>query len=108
MNCTSDGMPTELLIARAFIKLSSIPPEAPEAMVSLASVGNCEIRMFLMWPADLDSGTLFWLELFDHCTRSAVDSFRCLTIKDAPPAFEDFMAQAAGLNNAGPGGAEAH
>ena len=50
--------------------------------------------------------TLFWLELVDHAASTSIDSFRCLRVRDAAPVFEDFMSQAAGLNNAGRGGAE--
>ena len=64
----------ELRIARAFVKLSSILEDGPEASVSLASIGNCEIRMFR--EPELDFGgvqPLFWLELFDHSTKRSVD-----------------------------------
>jgi hypothetical protein len=103
---TSGEVPTELLIARAFVKLALILPESSEAVVTLASVGTCEIRMLLSEPSDLDNGTLFWLELVDHAASTSIDSFRCLRVRDAAPVFEDFMSQAAGLNNAGRGGAE--
>ena len=41
---------------------------------------------------------MFWLELFDHVTKTSVDSFRCDRIKDAAAVFEDFMSQGANLN----------
>ena len=96
MNSTSETLLTELLIARA--KLSSIPVDISKPSVSLASIGNCEIRMFRGREADLDGMPLFWLELFDHVTKTSVDSFRCDTIKDAAAVFEDFMSQGANLN----------
>jgi hypothetical protein len=104
----SDKLLTELLIASGFVKLSSMPPENPDAAVSLASVGNCEIRMFLGWQADLVGLSLFWLELFDHVAGKSVDSFRCYRIKDAVPVFEEFVSQAARFNSPGPDDAESH
>src|ERR1700752_355733 len=107
MNSTSETTPCELRIASAYVKLSCIPEDGSGASVSLASIGNCEVRMFRERRADLD-GTppLFWLELLDHSTRRSVDSFRCLNLKDAAPIFEYFMSQADHLNKSGPGGAE--
>jgi hypothetical protein len=105
MNSRSERILTELLIARAFVKLSSIPEESSQTTLTLASVGNCEIRMFLGEQADVDGASLFWLELFDLGTNMAVDSFRCVTIRDAALAFEELMSQAACLNNPGASGA---
>lgn len=97
MNDTSETTLTELRIARAYVKLSCIPTDSSEASVSVTSMGDCEIRMFRR-EADLDGMPLFWLELFDHVTKTSVDSFRCDTIKDAAAVFEDFMSQGANLN----------
>jgi hypothetical protein len=93
---TSERTLTELKIAQAYVRLSCIPADSPEASVSLASIGSYEISM-VRWPeVDLDAVPLFWLELFDHQTKTAVDSFRCHRIKDAVPIFDDFVAQAGG------------
>lgn len=104
MNSTSETTPTELRIARAYIKLSCIPEDGSEASVSLASIGNSEIRMFRGREADY-SKALFWLELVDHGTKTSVDSFRCQKIKDAVPVFENFLSQAVDLNKPAPGSA---
>ena len=85
---------TELKIAQAYVRLSSIPEDSPEASVSLASITSCEIRMVRGPEADRDRVPLFWLELFDHNTKRAIDSFCCHRIKDAVPIFDDFVAQA--------------
>lgn len=98
MDSTSESLLTELRIARAFVKLSSIPVDGSKPSVSLASIGNCEIRMFRGRETDLDGIPLFWLELFDHLTQASVDGFRCEKIKDAAVVFEDFMSQGANLN----------
>jgi hypothetical protein len=92
---------TELKIARAYVRLSSIPADNPKASVLLASIGSCEIRMFRGSEAHPDGVPLFWLELFDHSTKMSVDSFICHRLKDAVPIFDDFISQAAGLNKAG-------
>ena len=98
MNSTSERLLTELRIARAYVKLSSIPVDISKPSVSLASIGNCEIHMFRGQEADLEDMPLFWLELFDHVTKTSVDSFRCDNIKDATAVFEDFMSQGANFN----------
>lgn len=91
---SSERTLTELKIAQAYVRLSSIPEDSPEASVSLASISSCEIRMVRGPEADLDRVPLFWLELFDHNTKRAIDSFCCHRIKDAVPIFDDFVAQA--------------
>jgi hypothetical protein len=104
---TSESSLTELRIARAFVKLSSNPEDGPEASVSLASIGNCEIRMFR--GPEVDFGgvpALFWLDLFDHNTKTSVDGFCCHRIKDAVPIFDDFISQAVRLSEPGGGGDE--
>ena len=102
MNSTSETA-LELRIARAYVKLWCIPEESPEASVLLASIGSCEIRMFRGPEVDFDGVPLFWLELFDHSTKTSVDGFSCHRIKDAVPIFDDFISQAGRLNK--PGGA---
>jgi len=98
---------TELRIARAYVKLSCIPEDSPEASVSLASIGSCEIRMFCGRQADSEGMPLFWLELFDHDTKTSVDGFSCHSIKDAVSIFDDFISQADRLNRLGPDAVEA-
>ena len=97
---------TELKIARAYGRLSSIPGNGPEASVSLASVGSCEIRMFRGSGADLDGNgaPLFWLELIDHSIKTSVDSCSCHGLKDAVAIVDNFISQASRLDKpVGPG-----
>ena len=96
---TSEWTLTELRIARAYVSLCSIPEDSPEASVSLASIGSHEIRMLAGPAVDLDSAPLFWLELFDHSTKTSVDSCCCHRLKDAVPVVCDFFAQVDDLNN---------
>jgi hypothetical protein len=91
---SSERTLTQLKLAQAYVRLSSIPEDSPEASVSLASIASCEIRMVRGPEVDLDGVPLFWLELFDHNTKRAIDSFCCHRIKDAAPIFDDFVAQA--------------
>ena len=107
MSDTPDGTFAELRIARAYVKLSCIPEHCSEASVSLASIGSCEIRMFRGLQADLEGIPLFWLELFDHGTKTSIDGFSCHSIKDAVSIFDDFISQADRLNRLGPDAAEA-
>ena len=97
---SSESALTELKIARAYVKLSSIPGDNPEASVLLTSIGSCEIRMFHGPVVHPDGVPLFWLELFDH-TKMSVDGYICHRIKDAVPMFDDLISQAAALNEPG-------
>ena len=102
MNSMSETTLAELRIARAYVKLSCIPEDSSEASVSLASIGNCEIRMFR--GPEVDGMPLFWLELLDHSAKTTVDSFSCHEIKEAVVIFDDFISQADRLKQyPGPG-----
>ena len=105
MNSSPEPTLIELRIARAYGKLSSISGDISKVSVSLARIGNCEIQMF-RW-LETQSGALFWLERFDHNTRTSIDSFQCHEMRDAVPAFEDLMSQADYLNSSDPSAAEA-
>jgi hypothetical protein len=59
-------------------------------MVSLAQIGNYEIRMLEASKAD---GPLFLIELFDHDAQSSVDSCVCDDIEEGVAAFEDFISR---------------
>jgi hypothetical protein len=102
MNSSPEPTLNELRIARAYGKLSSISGDSSKVSVSLARIGNCEIRMF-RWP-ETQSGALFWLELFDH--NMSIDSFQCHEIKDAAPVFEGLILQATHLSDLDPSSAE--
>ena len=92
---------TELRIARAYVSLCSIPEDSSKGSVSLASIGSHEIRMLADPAVNLDNAPLFWLELFDHSTKTSVDSFYCHRLKDAVPVVCDFFAQVDDLNKPG-------
>src|ERR1700731_4670214 len=100
----SERTRAELLISKAYAKLSAIPKDGSQASVSLASIGSYEVRMFLRRGTDLNGVPQFWLELFDHGTRRSVDSFLCHQVKDAAPIFEEFMSHAAAYLHKSPPG----
>jgi hypothetical protein len=95
---TSEWTLTDLRISKAYARLCTMPEDGPEALVSLASIGNHEVRMLAGPAVDLDSAPLFWLELFDHSMKTSVDSFRCYRLNDAALVFNDFVVHASELN----------
>lgn len=100
MSSISDKTLSELRIARAYINLLCIPEGSSKASVSIAWIGNCEIRIFEGSQTNSDDVPLFWLELFDHGAKTSVDSFTCHKFEDAVVVFEDFISQADHLKEA--------
>jgi hypothetical protein len=96
----SDKMLPALRIARAYVKLLCIPEASSEKSISLACIGNCEIRIFEGSQVTSDGVPLLWLELFDHGAKISIDSFSCHEIEDAVVVFEDFISQADHLKGA--------
>jgi len=86
-------MLTESKIEKAYVSLCAIRQESPEASVSLARIGSHEIRMLAAPEVDPDGAPLFWLELFDHSTKTSADSCSCRGFEDAVPVVYDFFAQ---------------
>jgi hypothetical protein len=87
-----DNRFSKLRITRAYIKLLCIP-EGDARMVSLAQIGNYEIRMLDASKADTADGPLFLIELFDYDAQSSVDSRVCGDIEEGVAAFEDFISR---------------
>src|SRR5438067_2161023 len=66
---------SELRIARAYIKLLCIPESSSGArMVSLARIGDLEIRLLEGLQLSSADAPPFWMELFDHKAQVSVDS----------------------------------
>lgn len=97
----SDNMRIKLRIASAYLQLSS-NAQGSGTCVSLASVGDCEVRIFAGF-VDSDGLPLFWLELFDHGANASVDGSCSHSIEDALTVFDDFVAQATRLELGGDG-----
>ena len=71
-------------------------------MVSLAWIGDYEVRMFEGSQASSADTPLFWMELFDHNARTSVDSCSDHEIEDAGGLFQDFILQAERSNESSP------
>jgi hypothetical protein len=85
----------ELRISQAYLKLLGLPQNAQGARtISLERIGTFEILMFDVSPDSATDAPLFWLELFDHATKSSVDSCSCTEIARAVTVFDDFVSLA--------------
>jgi hypothetical protein len=82
----------KLRITRAYIKLLCIP-EGAAKMVSLARIGNCEVRMFENSQIGSDAEALFSIDLFDHDTQSPVDICVCYDIEQAAAVYQEFISR---------------
>ena len=72
---------SKLRITRAYIKLLCIP-EGAAKIVSLARLGNYEVRMLESLQNSSDAVPLFSIELFDHDAQLPVDSCSCFDIDE--------------------------
>jgi hypothetical protein len=88
----TDNTFSKLRITRAYIKLLCIP-EGDARVVSLAQIGNYEIRMLEVSKSDTADRPLFLIELFDHDAQSSVDSRICDDVDEGVAAFEDFISR---------------
>jgi hypothetical protein len=91
--CNSSGIKfSKSRISRAYITLLCIP-KGVEKIVSLASIGNCEIRMLETSQIGCNAAPLFSIELFDHDGQSPVDSCICYSLDEGAAAFQDFISR---------------
>jgi hypothetical protein len=101
----SDETFSKLRIAQVYIRLLCILESKSEArMVSLAWIGDYEVRMFEGSQVSSVDAPLFWMELFDHNAQESVDSCSYHKIEDAGAVFEDFISQARCSNGSSPRG----
>ena len=89
---TSDIEFSKLRISRAYIKLLCIP-EGVAKIVSLARIGNCEVRMLDSSQVYNNAAALFSMELFDYDEQSPVDSCVCYSIDEGVAAFQEFISR---------------
>jgi hypothetical protein len=68
-------------------------PEGSARMVSLAGIGNCEIRMHIALRTNAGKEPLFVIDLFDHDAQLSIDSRFCYDIADGAVAFENFASR---------------
>ena len=88
----SDDNFTKLRISRAYFNLICLP-EGDVRMISLAWIGNYEIRMLEASPTRSADEPLFLMELFDHDAQSLVDSRTCYGIEEGATAFAAFISR---------------
>lgn len=88
----SDSNFSKLRISRAYFNLVSLP-EGDVKIISLAWIGNYEIRMLETSPTSSADDPLFLIELFDHDEQTLVDFRVCYAIEDGATAFEAFLAR---------------
>jgi len=84
---------TTLRISRAFVSLLS-RPESDTKMISLAWVGDCEIRMHAARLTSVVGQPLFILDMFDHDAQLFIDSRACYTLAEGAAAFDEFLFMA--------------
>jgi hypothetical protein len=88
----SDNNFTKLRISRAYINLLCLP-EGDVRMISLAWIGNSEIRMLDASPTSSADEPLFLIELFDHDDQTSVEVRVCYEVEEGATAFEAFISR---------------
>jgi hypothetical protein len=95
MRDKSDKKLIELRIARAYVELLCIPDDGSALRaISIARVGDHEIRLFEHSQSERADAPLFWIELIDHGMPGAIDSCSCREIEGAVDVFDEFLAEA--------------
>jgi hypothetical protein len=84
---------TTLRVSRAYVSLLS-RPEGDAAVVSLAWIGDFEIRMHAAPPTSAVKQPLFILDVFDHDAQLFIDSRDCYTVAEGAVAFDEFLRMA--------------
>ena len=84
---------TTLRIARAYVSLLSRPDGDPRA-ISLAWIGDCEIRMHIsQQPCSIVKHPLFILYFFDHAEQEFIDIRACYDLAEGATAFDAFVSR---------------
>ncbi len=81
---------TTLRISRAYVSLLS-RPEGDAAAVSLAWIGDFEIRMHAAPATGAEPQPLFIVEIFDHDAQLRIDSRACYAVGEGADAFDEFL-----------------
>ena len=79
---------TTLRISRAYVSLLS---RAGSDTISLAWIGDFEIRMRAVKSDGPGEQPLFVVDIFDHDAQSFIDSRPCHTLAEGATAFEQFL-----------------
>ena len=81
---------TTLRISRAYVSLLS-HPEGEAATISLAWIGDYEIRMHAAAPTGAVKQPLFIVDIFDHDAQLCIDSRACHAVAEGAAAFDEFL-----------------
>jgi len=81
---------TTLRISRAYVSLLS-RPEDEATTISLAWIGDHEIRMHAAPPAGDTQQPLFIVDVFDHDAQALIDSRACHSVADGAAAFDELL-----------------
>ena len=84
---------TTLRISRAYVSLLS-RREGEATAISLAWIGDHEIRMHAAPPAGAAKQPLFIVDVFDHDAQLNIDSRACYTVAEGAVAFDEFLHMA--------------
>jgi hypothetical protein len=84
---------TTLRVSRAYVSLLS-RPEVDTAEVSLAWIGDFEIRMHAAPSTSAVKQPLFVVDIFDHDAQLFIDSRACYTVAEGAVAFDEFLGMA--------------
>ena len=84
---------TTLRVSRAYVSLLS-RPEGEAGAISLAWIGDYEIRMHAAPPTGAAKQPLFIVDVFDHDGQLFIDSRACYTIAESAVAFDEFLRMA--------------
>jgi hypothetical protein len=91
--CTiSDSNFSKRRIERAYVNLLCLP-DGDQGMISLAWIGNYEIRMRDVPQTGTADEPLFMIELFDHDAQSLVETRMCYEIEQGAAVFEAFVSR---------------
>ena len=81
---------TTLRISRAYVSLLS-RPEGEPTTISLAWIGDHEIRMHAAPLAGAATQPLFIIDVFDHDVQALIDSRACHSVADGAVAFDELL-----------------
>jgi hypothetical protein len=85
---------TTLRISRAYVGLLSRPEGGGATAISLAWIGDFEIRMHAAPPTSAAKQPLFIVDIFDHDAQLSIDSRACHTVAEGAVAFDEFLHMA--------------
>jgi hypothetical protein len=84
---------TTLRISRAYVSLLS-RPEGDATAISLAWIGDYEVRMHAAPSTSAAKYPLFIVDIFDHEAQLLIDSRACHTVAEGAVAFDELLHMA--------------